>query len=49
MSGPLSDQTARQAITDKLDETLFVEASAGSGKTTQLVARLFTSCRSRRQ
>ena len=40
MSGPLSDQTARQAITDKLDETLFVEASAGSGKTTQLVARL---------
>jgi ATP-dependent exoDNAse (exonuclease V) beta subunit len=40
MTGALDDQAARDAITETLDETLFVEASAGSGKTTQLVARL---------
>jgi len=34
------DQPARDVIVGHLDETLFVEASAGSGKTTQLVARL---------
>lgn len=40
MSSPLSDQPAREAIGTALEATLFVEASAGSGKTTQLVARL---------
>ena len=35
-----SDETARQAIRENLDETLFVEASAGTGKTSSLVARV---------
>ena len=34
-----SDTAARQAVRDRLDETLFVEAGAGSGKTTCLVER----------
>jgi ATP-dependent helicase/nuclease subunit A len=36
----LSDEGVRRVIAGELDATLFVEASAGSGKTTQLVARL---------
>src|SRR5690606_24087705 len=38
----LSDQAARALIsgTEGLDQTLFVEAGAGSGKTTELIARL---------
>jgi ATP-dependent exoDNAse (exonuclease V) beta subunit len=39
MSG-LFDQDARDAIRNALDENLLVEAAAGTGKTTELVARL---------
>ncbi len=35
-----SDQEARDIIENRLDETLFVEASAGTGKTYSLVARV---------
>ncbi len=35
-----SDDEARQVIATNLDETLFVEASAGTGKTTSLVQRI---------
>ncbi len=34
------DIAARQKISERLDETLFVEASAGTGKTTSLVQRV---------
>src|ERR1700687_1784029 len=34
------DETARRAICDSLDETLIVEAAAGTGKTTELVKRI---------
>ena len=34
-----SDQPARDAICERLDETIFVEAGAGSGKTKSLVDR----------
>ncbi len=38
---PLSDDaTARRAIVDDLDDTLVVEAAAGTGKTTELVNRI---------
>ena len=36
----LFDQAAREAIAHDLDHTLFVEAGAGTGKTSALVARL---------
>ena len=36
----LPDQEARDAIRTRLDETLFVEAAAGTGKTTALVERI---------
>src|SRR5688572_1999969 len=36
----LSDQSARDAIANLLDETLVVEAAAGTGKTTELVKRI---------
>ena len=36
----LADEKARTAIRDDLDRTLFVEAGAGSGKTTMLVERV---------
>src|SRR5688500_440815 len=36
----LADQDAREAIADALDETLVVEAAAGTGKTTELVKRI---------
>ena len=37
----LSDQNARDLVSrDGLDQTLFVEAGAGTGKTTQLVTRI---------
>lgn len=36
----LADQRARDAIRDALDETLVVEAAAGTGKTTALVGRI---------
>ncbi len=35
-----ADNEARRAITGELDDTLFVEASAGTGKTTSLVRRI---------
>ena len=34
------DESARQDIVQRLDETLFVQASAGTGKTTSLVDRM---------
>src|SRR5215813_13144993 len=34
------DTTARRAIADDLDDTLVVEAAAGTGKTTELVTRI---------
>ena len=37
---PLADQPARDAIASALDETLIVEAAAGTGKTTELVRRI---------
>ncbi len=37
---PLADQAARDRIGAALDETLVVEAAAGTGKTTELVARI---------
>lgn len=39
-SAPPLDQAARDQITGSLDETLFVEAGAGSGKTSALVSRV---------
>ncbi len=36
----MSDAVARAAIRDSLDETLVVEAAAGTGKTTELVHRI---------
>ena len=38
----LSDATARETIASNLDETLIVEAAAGTGKTTELVGRIVT-------
>jgi ATP-dependent helicase/nuclease subunit A len=35
-----TDQAARDAIANALDETLVVEAAAGTGKTTELVNRI---------
>ncbi|HSQ62351.1 MAG TPA: UvrD-helicase domain-containing protein, partial [Polyangiaceae bacterium] len=37
---PFADQAARDAIRQDLDATLVVEAAAGTGKTTELVARV---------
>jgi len=37
---PLIDVAARDEIRDGLDATLFVEAGAGTGKTTALVSRV---------
>ncbi|HKH89053.1 MAG TPA: UvrD-helicase domain-containing protein, partial [Acidimicrobiales bacterium] len=37
---PLLDDAARHSIRYRLDSTLFVEAAAGSGKTTALVSRI---------
>lgn len=41
----MSDQPARDRIAVALDATLLVEAGAGSGKTTALIARLLTHIR----
>jgi len=40
MNSVLSDQEARDLIRTRLDETLVVEAAAGTGKTTELVSRI---------
>ena len=37
---PIADTLARRAIADALDDTLVVEAAAGTGKTTELVTRI---------
>ena len=37
-----ADQDQRTRITSSLDETLFVEAGAGTGKTEALVGRIVT-------
>ncbi|HET7618036.1 MAG TPA: UvrD-helicase domain-containing protein, partial [Vicinamibacterales bacterium] len=37
---PLADAAARHAIANALDDTLVVEAAAGTGKTTELVKRI---------
>jgi ATP-dependent exoDNAse (exonuclease V) beta subunit len=37
---PAGDREARRAIAEALDETLIVEAAAGTGKTTELVRRI---------
>ena len=37
---PAPDQAQRNAIVDDLDATMLVEAAAGTGKTTSLVARM---------
>lgn len=37
---PLADAAARRRITERTDETLFIEAGAGSGKTRALVDRI---------
>ena len=36
----LADQDARDTIANALDDTLVVEAAAGTGKTTELVRRI---------
>ena len=36
----VSDRIARERIRDSLDETLIVEAAAGTGKTSELVRRI---------
>jgi ATP-dependent helicase/nuclease subunit A len=41
-TGPLSDQVDREVIATALDDTLIVEAAAGTGKTTELVRRIVT-------
>ena len=38
--GVLADHESREAIADALDDTLIVEAAAGTGKTTELVRRI---------
>src|SRR4051812_15261754 len=40
MTRLVDDRAARAAIRDALDETLVVEAAAGTGKTTELVKRI---------
>ena len=45
---PTADAHARSASATDLDATLVVEAAAGTGKTTELVARLVALLRSGR-
>ena len=40
---PFIDQEARDAAATQLDTTFFVEAAAGTGKTTSLVNRILTA------
>src|SRR2546422_352246 len=39
-NGHMSDADARKAAREQLDTTFFVEAAAGTGKTTALVSRI---------
>ncbi len=43
---PIPDEAARRVIREDLDTTLIVEAAAGTGKTTELVARIVAVLRS---
>src|SRR5437764_14113029 len=45
---PASDAAARDAITRDLDDTLIVEAAAGTGKTTELINRILQILATRR-
>ena len=45
---PKADASARKTIADALDDTLVVEAAAGTGKTTELVGRIVRILASRR-
>jgi ATP-dependent exoDNAse (exonuclease V) beta subunit len=47
-AGQSNDAEARRAIAEHLDTTLFVEAAAGTGKTTALVGRIVALVRSGR-
>jgi ATP-dependent exoDNAse (exonuclease V) beta subunit len=40
MTPPFADQADREQIATALDDTLIVEAAAGTGKTTELVRRI---------
>src|SRR5213083_1522611 len=40
MALTLADEADRKVIRDALDDTVIVEAAAGTGKTTELVARI---------
>jgi ATP-dependent helicase/nuclease subunit A len=40
MTGLVQDETARQRIRESLDESLIVEAAAGTGKTSELIRRI---------
>src|SRR5918993_5390667 len=48
MTRALSDAAARTAIATNLDDTLVVEAAAGTGKTTELVTRIVRILATRR-
>ncbi len=48
VDGRLADADARDRIAEDLDTTLFVEAAAGTGKTTELVNRMISLVRSGR-
>ena len=48
MTRPLADAAARERIRSDLDTTFFVEAAAGTGKTTALVGRIVSLLRSGR-
>ena len=43
-----ADQEERQAAANELDTAFFVEAAAGTGKTTSLVARIVSAIQHRR-
>src|SRR5215471_11109028 len=45
---PTTDAEARKRIRESLDESLIVEAAAGTGKTTELVQRIVAILRSGR-
>src|SRR5262250_776347 len=48
MTGFVQDDAARQRIRESLDESLIVEAAAGTGKTTELVQRIVNVIRTGR-
>ena len=48
-SSELADHQAREKVRTALDQTLVVEAAAGTGKTTALVGRIIEVLRSGKQ